>query len=430
MFFAYGLSLPLRGLYVFQPSAVILSDVVFLLLLWSWVGLRRWETSPTPFRLPECAFLSLSVWPLLAPVFCSASFSINSVARDIYLLAIFLFFRFASIDVNEKNAFIHGFLAGSVLTSLAGIFGVLLLSTLNINNPWAYALADYPYFDGFARAVGLSLGPNMLANYLAIALLLTTTKNHHVNFSRRETFLIRSVLLIGCIATLSRSLFALLAAVAIPTIMFKRPKEQRLYFFLISVLTAVIAVYVSANLVLKTNNLSQLEQIVPSNAQPLASFTIWTNLNLEVFTTVYYQLKKTAVAIFLNNFICGIGSGDFLTYLTINSISLNYPENFNFYNPHSTISGLLAERGIVGFAFCLVFVISLVRQANSSGKTTSELTFLWSVFIFLLLESINTDQLHFRHYFVFLAIYFQFQNYNTVKIAIDKITEKKSKIQQ
>lgn len=134
----------------------------------------------------------------------------------------------------------------------------------------------------------------------------------------------------------------------------------------------------------------------------------YTHGNIGWVWTSYAVNKWTAFSAFLAHPFFGIGPGRYNQYVEGLKAKGSYPAYFPNYDPHSTYFGMLAETGIFGL-FLFLVVLGSLYQLWRRMKVETDLEKgiqlgLAVVFFFFLLEGINTDNLHFRHYWVGVGV--------------------------
>ena len=129
--------------------------------------------------------------------------------------------------------------------------------------------------------------------------------------------------------------------------------------------------------------------------------------NNYIIKTSYAFLKEKGWFVFKQNPLVGIGSGNF-NKVSFESDKSSYRDG---YDPHSSITGSLAEMGIIGFsAFLSIFVLAFQRivlflKTDLSLSDRYLLYGFLGIFIFMFCEAIATDVMNFRHFWLIFAFF-------------------------
>ncbi len=258
------------------------------------------------------------------------------------------------------------------------------------------------------RVEAFTMSPNMLF-YLLFWCFLTLWYLTHVN--RRVLILVG--LVIGMVLTFSKSI--VWAAGICLWIWFNESKRMsKLIFYLgwIGILLGAILIsHFVATPEGSWENANAEGAKLYIGEKSIAEFDGW-----EIRPSSYVYLKKAAWKIFLENPILGKGLGSFGVELKKKQEEGVYPEQFPVYDPHSTYLGLMAETGIIGASGLILFIILSFKQQLTQKKLNAQaaeqsMHYLEGLYkaniiflLFLLLEAISTDVLHFRQLWISLGI--------------------------
>jgi O-antigen ligase len=395
-------------------SLVTLADMVFVGVLVAYLSFNKWSDFSRDLSIPDFAFVALLLWSAVSIILSPVVTDFNGIVRESFLILLFLFFRLWALEDREIIYLLNGYILGCVATVSAGLLGVVLLAFFDIVNPWAYELEGYPHLNGWARAQGLSLHPNMFANFLVVGLMLSFLRVYSDRLNSLVLWAIRLLLIFGCMLALSRSALAIFFSLLMALCMFVPSVILRRWALALVFIVGFLFVFASANFAIQVSQIDRsieglmVDSMVGHGAS-IFSHSLGGNLRVDFYRSVYFELKITALELFYRFPLYGIGDGNFYGYLTENQYRLAYPIFFPPYNPHSTYFGLLSETGIVGFFIFVAFVISIIVFFLRDNRTSMIYERLfWIAIIYLFYEGLNTDQLNFRHYIVLLAIYLRF----------------------
>jgi len=75
------------------------------------------------------------------------------------------------------------------------------------------------------------------------------------------------------------------------------------------------------------------------------------------------------------------------------------PETIMDYDPHSSVLGILAEFGIIGFILFILSILCLIKMLHRMLKdqNNSMIYPLMAVIIFFVMESVSNDVVNYRH---------------------------------
>lgn len=402
--FLYALLLPLRIVTFGAWPEFTAADGIFVLLLFASFCLWKKSYKIDSPKLIDWVILAYLACTIITQLYTPIIQKYSGILRQAYLLITFLFFRFAKFNHDEKQTCLCGFILGSLISCLAGIMGVLISIVSNIKTPWAYTLENYPYMVGFSRALGLSYTPNLLFNFLALSLIvLSWPKFADKTPCIYQKKVARWIFWVGCLLTLSRSILALIAALWVGRMYMMNSRWK--HFKAISILFVFgFIAFISANFVVVSSNANVRADIVTAD-KIISTFSIPFVGNLRVSPTVYLSLKLAATKMFLHSKIMGIGDGNFRRYLEMKRSELRYPVKFNSYNPHCTYTAITGENGIVGIICFSLFSILMAHKAWNQCKLNPSYYITLVFLVYLTIEGINVDQLHFRHYYMLLGLF-------------------------
>jgi hypothetical protein len=304
----------------------------------------------------------------------------------IYMFLIYFIFR------NILNYYNYKFFCKIILFSIfiSSIFGIIgwALTQFNIENIFATNYY-YPIAIGkSARANGLFTTPSMLAIHIIICLLILLS----INKKENKLFIIYKIIFfISLFLTFSKSIVILLSIYMFylsKKIIVMKKLFVTLFFMLIFLQTFLVNIIIIS----KHNNRWLNDSYIPINSLPIIDF-----FNFQFYLSNYAFLKLKSIEIIRQIFPNGIGFRNFNNYESVNYYFIDH-----FY-PHSTYLGILSEYGILGFISILIFFIYLFKKSKKYFEKKNVI-FLYLIIIFFLIESINTDIMSFKIFWVISAI--------------------------
>lgn len=396
----YLLLLYIAVLPIQSGSKVQLSEYVFLLLfstvlIGSIINFQNLKTFN--FQKTDIGVLILIVGYL--PSFFYQIFnhgvgkSITSIVElggIIYLAALYFSIRTLAFltSKNEVHNFIkNGLLLSGIIAALTIIAGTLS-SYFFQKHSFVQHYNNFPYLGDVVRATGLMISPNMIMSLLVTAFIFNYEKIKH-NYPLTGLFLFSMVL------TLSKSWLILLSVfcffIPIKNFYFKGISRIAAFGFCFTYLL-LVHVFVDT----KFNLSKDVDKEDYIGNQPIIEFE-----NIKIFPTTYASLKKAAVVMGNENFLFGVGPGNFNSGLQNLKLQGIYGKNLPNYDPHSSLTGTYAELGIlgwIGFVIFMFILFSTIKKHSPKQWTIN------AIFLFFLIETISTDTLNFRHYWIGFAL--------------------------
>ena len=126
-----------------------------------------------------------------------------------------------------------------------------------------------------------------------------------------------------------------------------------------------------------------------SNAKPLID-----NQYLTVYRSNYAELKIKSLKLIKENLFLGIGFDNF------RDIKLSELEDISVYKPHSSITGLVVENGIISLLFFIILFIFMFKKIIQEKNY-----YYFSALLFISIESINMDIHYFKILWVLLPLF-------------------------
>jgi len=326
------------------------------------------------------------------------------VAADIYLVLVYFLIKFR-LSQNE-NLFLEIkkiFLISGMISCLIVIIGYLLLMF-----GWRFNLILF-----LNRAKGFFKDPNVLSAFLVIPLLLIVSKLSKKEREEKETFndivsiIILSTIFIltfsrGGIVNLSSSILILFVL----NLFFKVFSNQKLVKLIIIPLFFSLFVlstgwYLNeANLVFKTKE--GLNKILYRYPIQQSIVSLWQrkpeeNERLPIIKATS-SLSKISSPIKL---LIGHGAKEAESLIKTKNPSIRNP------SPHSSYLRILLENGLFGLITFFIFLFLLLKNLIVKLKTKKEMAdkmIFFALITGILLQGLFIEILHWRHFWVLLAI--------------------------
>jgi hypothetical protein len=404
--FAYIILFPVKFLRLpvvgtkLQPA-----DFLFLILLAM--------TLPIALRLDKWQFSRIDKavggWLLAHTVTCAIHPTQNAVLEwvgTVYLVLLYGVFQLFFMEKNKTT--IQNFWLSAAQTSVIaaagfGVLGVVLIA-FDIRTPLVFPFENYPYFGTVYRAMSYVMQPIMLASVLSVLGFFALAKSQILGFSKYQIGVL-GLIIIALFFTFAKSVLlffsiALLYLTHSQSIIYKRLTQ-------FSVAVSFVLYLLSAHFILQPRLASNQPQ------KPLFFFVAHTPSvstdNFYLLKTGYTMLKEKEWFYFLGNPIFGIGA-DNLKLKPFREDAPDYPIIRGF-EPHSSITGVLAELGLVGFLALIGLFGTLFFEINQLSRiplSTSERSFLYAfacVFLYMIGEAVATDVMNFRHYWLSFAFF-------------------------
>ncbi len=355
-------------------SYLKISELIFTIFFLCYIILDSKKLIKS-FSKEDIIFLS---WPILNII--QYNFNNNNlygVISSIYIFTIYFLFKNLFKDLGEKKI-LEFFIIALLISSLISIVG-WLFSQIGINLNLTEYKEGWPiYILDRYRSHGFMPTPNMLFFFLSIGFLFI------FEFKFKYKKIILSIILLGILFTLSKSLVIFLPLIALPHILFQKNLIYKNILFIIFFFIFIFFNLFS-NFIIAPKKINFFEGHKHQNYMMNNSNIIYENTNVSVYKSNYLELKIKSIKIIKDNFLIGIGFDNFKNY------NINGLENILGYKPHSTILGLLVENGI--FAL-IIFLIIFTRLFIKNLKRQDY--FSITLLIFILIESINMDVHNFK----------------------------------
>lgn len=271
-------------------------------------------------------------------------------------LLILVIFSYFLISHTKQDAVKNGFLIGALILFVSMIAEVFYgYKTLNMHN---------------LRPAGLLLDPNVCAFALNLCLVVSFYRTRHSTLLYDAYVIVtRILILFGVFLTVSRS--AYISSVVILVVMlfyYSSGKKRWLASTTVIVFIAMYFIFYSViNEFIRTiYGIIDLDRVFPTNlnTSPPGSTPVPGGAIEEPdYTNSRLLLMKSAIDIFKNNFVIGVGIGNVTIQIDqVSGIAMN---------AHNLILQLLAESGIFMLVAILIFgyyAVMLIGSATSQSR--------------------------------------------------------------
>ena len=396
----YILSLAFTRVFDFPVVGhrVQLPEIVFIGALFTILPALKWKE--LRFSYFDWGCLLLIGMHLLAALRVGELKGVLEVVALVYLYLLSWSFRLLPL---EKGALTKAFKGLGVLAASLGIIG-WFLAALGVETALAWPTTTYyPYLGYIGRAEGFSGHPSMLMSILLTCILFTISSIKYSQEKLRTYDLaILLIMLFGALLTFSKGL--VLLCIGMILVWRPRPFSKCLNAIFRKLVIALLFLFylVATNvMVIKSDptNLSKLKASSYILDQPF-----YSGEEISLVWTSYAMIKHATLEAIISHPFLGIGPGSFNEYLESQKKIGHFPSYFPNYDPHSTHLGLVAEIGLVGGG---IWIFLLYISYHSLKKIPNEIAMnvvFIAVFLVFLMEGMNTDNLHFRHYWVVLGV--------------------------
>ena len=376
-----------------QVTELVFLAVMFYLLF-------NWKKLQISFLWNKSLLLSAGLLALAVAISSITANAWLEIVGFTYLIALAIATTLLlSILKITRQTIVNAFILLGVITAILGILGWCWYQFTDIYTPLVRSAETYyPYFGFIGRAQGFHLTPMMYIAVLTIPIFFGVYALTQQRFTNTHT-LICAVLLIGAVLSLSKSILLIFLGLVYYFYRLYFPSKKLLVFGIIIPLFLILQVGTNFFVLNKDTLDHKPELFEYFNPQS----TLFTIHDKAVFPTIYGHLKSTAFAMGIDHPLIGVGQNQFYHALYTYQESGIYPANFDLADPHCTYIGAFAELGLLGVMALLYFIFSVYRTKDL-GVDDFQLIFK-ILFAIILIEGINADVLHFRHYWVLLGVW-------------------------
>lgn len=311
-----------------------------------------------------------------------------------YLLFSRLFYRFQDkfkklVQTGFELAIYSGlFLAGAaVVLVLFGNGSVLF-----------YPYHNYPYWGDVLRLQGFASSPNLFFSNLSLATIFLFAMDQ-----KKYKVLTISTLFV-CLLTLSKGLLLLMGLLLFVTC--RQGKggnlfctKDLIYLSSIGILYVFLTWFTLRfdTELIRFNQQLNTEQMAP---EPILDFN-----GISLHATTHFALQRASLQLIEDNGMIGCGFGNYKDGVEQLRIEGKYPQKFASYDPHDFYFAQIAELGFTAIVFLLLLPVTLIHTFRGLKFLNPAMrnAFLLSI-LFMMLESTCIGSLHFRHYWLLLAV--------------------------
>lgn len=305
---------------------------------------------------------------------------------------VFYHFRYKLMKVLQT-----GF-ALSIYTACLIALIAMFLMLVGQDTTLFYPYNNYPYWGDVNRLKGFASSPNLLFSTLSLATVFLFC------LDQKKYRVLAFISFLVCLLTLSKGLALLVLFLLFmlwhkgQTITSFRP--QYLLFFLLSVGCYIALTWFTIRSdrdKLAINQQLNTEQISQTPFKGIGHFSF--------HYTTHFSLQCASWVIINKYGWKGCGFGNYKASIEELKEEGRYPSAFASYDPHDFYMAQMAELGGMAVAFLLLLPLALLhtfRGFSSLDPNLSRACLLG--LLFMVAESTCIGSLHFRHYWIFLAI--------------------------
>jgi O-antigen ligase len=343
-------SSPLAFLGGYLGGKIRLLEIAFVILFPTWLFLR-WRAGSPKLRFPPGTIFFVA-FVIVAVV--SSFLSTNPMKSLVTALSLFyaylLLFFFFNLLENKGYVILSMkiFLVISSIVTLIGLVGLVLYWLFGIPS---FAVEVYHEYLGFelVRPRSTFITSNYLLTYTGFSLVvgLALLKLKTERWIRILALIMIITVCAITAASLNRGAFVIWGTLFFGLLCFRRTILNQLLraIFLILFLTFFLLFFFQAYINIAPVELSQN----PASQQ--------LNISISTKPSVYAYMHRVAIRLFLDHPILGTGPGLYNDYMNREEYGFNFSEYpWPGLDPHSTYLGYLAETGILGIIFVLLFL--------------------------------------------------------------------------
>jgi hypothetical protein len=406
------------GLYIVFFSVKILDlpftkdklqpgDLVFLGLffvsLFHLHKIKNWS-----FSLIDKAVLGWVLAHIITCLYHPTTASIFESIGTLYLSCLYFIINLLWQKKSAKDIEQYFYKYINVSVALVSTVGLIIYILALVGYPTSFVLflQDYPYFGDLYRLQVWTRQPIMLSSILSVLILFLIPFKNNNHFNKW----ILAIAIIAVILTVSKSTAIFVACVS-SFILISKFKTYLLKSTIIVISAFFIYLFATHFVIINKSEFKKGHVFFFLDKTPTADLG-----ESYLVKTGYLMLKERSTHAFINNPVLGIGSGNLRKYEGY------YPNDnykiINHYDPHSSITGILAEMGIVGFAAFIFLYFSIFKTILShkiSNYSVPTVDFklkatLLLISIYMLSEAFCADVMNFRHYwliFAFISVFYR-----------------------
>lgn len=375
-----------------------LSELCFLLLTSLMPCLRHF-----PWHLRFTLLDGVVILHLLGVILSLYLYPTPQVLKEtlgtIYLGSCYFFFSRLFYHFRDKLISIlqTGMELSIYVACLLALFAVVRLA-LEWETTLFYSYKDYPYFGDVNRLRGFASSPNLFFSSLCLFTVFL------FGMDQKKYRVLAIISFLVCLLTLSKGLALLFLFLLFmlwrkgQTITSFRP--QYVLFFLLSLVCYIALTWFTFRSDRGTYSINQqlnLEQTSPTPFKEIG--------HVSLHYTTHFALQCGSLAIIKKYGWKGCGFGNYKASIEKLKKEGRYPSAFASYDPHDFYLSQMAELGAMAVAFILLLPLALIHTFRGLRSLDPNLTKACLLgLLFIVAESTCIGSLHFRHYWIFLAI--------------------------
>lgn len=384
-----------------QPAELSLGILAmyFFYLLFS----RRLTYRFSPFDIPAVLWLLANIVSNWA-----AGFNGHLLLETLKVIAVVLVYFVFRLLLNdgflEKTADI--FLFSALITASLAILGSGL-SFFGVSTTLVALMQTYPYVGRIGRAMAFTSTPNMLASILMTALLLKSAQLFARRAVKKSEIMIMAACFLAFVLAISKTILCLFVGWLLLFYLISAKRTVLLKTIAIALMSLLILVYLVGSHFVFTSALTP--RILENMEQGHITRTTHAIGPLIAIETSYLTIKRSCLYVLKRSFPLGIGTRNFKLLVPRLKEEGIYNKETLPFDPHCTPLGTVTELGLLGGIALLILFMQVWRGLLAvSRERTHSFRFLATgltvLFVALALESLVTDIMNFRHYWLLLAI--------------------------
>jgi hypothetical protein len=384
-----------------QPAELFLSILAlyFIYLLFS-RQVKYWFSS---FDIP------VILW-LLANIISNALVGFNGhlfleTLKILAVVLIYFLFRLLLNDVFLEK-FTDIFLFSALVTSLLALAGSLT-SFFGRQTVLVAQMQTYPYLGKIGRGMAFTSTPNMLGSILMVALLLKSAQLLNRKAVKKKEIVILGLCFLAFCIAISKTILCFLCGFTALFYLFSKKRTILFKIFISASMVFFSLVYLIGSHFVFARELSPG---VLDNMKEGHITRIIHNLGpIIAIETSYVTIKGSCLQMVKRTWPWGIGTRNFKLQVPQLKAAGFYNQETKPFDPHCTPLGAITELGLLGGIVLLLFFGQICKGLMRIGRE-KKYPFhalglgLAAIFCALILESLVTDIMNFRQYWILLAI--------------------------
>jgi len=392
---------PFLGKYVGTKLQLLEVAFVIFFPLFVILTLKRDGVS---FRVPPGS-IPFGLFVLAA--FISAVLSVNptrsflDVAAFVYLYLLYFFF-YNLLEEKLVLFALRVFVLTAVVIALIGLGGYLTYRCFGIENFAVEVIHQYLGIE-LVRARATMYTSNYLLVYLGFSLVmsLSVLKVDGNRWFRRLSVLLLLLTVATITSGIYRGSFVIWGLLFFGLGEFKDiPWTRALRWVVLPVFLLFAALFVGQGYM----NISPVEVSHDEQTHTL-------DISISTKTSVYANLHRVNLLIAGDHPVLGVGPGLYNKYVNMPEYEFDF-ESYPWpsLDPHSTYLGYLAETGVVGVSFVVLFLVSISiqvwRRRKKPGDTSVVARLFWIYFVLMLFYAVFLDIVMLRFLYFGYALVF------------------------